>query len=112
MVELRCLRIATSPQTQGKVHHIADVNDTSALNFPGPYAVTEVNANAPKFASELSDGLCLLACETCRYAFVPFKCLHCLAVTKRRHIYTAGWEAQPSGGKTVICSGVALSQTS
>lgn len=108
MVELRRLRIATSPQTQGKVHHIADVNDTSALNFPGPYAVTEVNANAPKFASELSDGLCLLACETYKCAFVPFKCRHCLAVMKRRHIYTAGWEAQPSGGKTVICSGSCL----
>lgn len=28
VVELRCLRIGTSPQTQGKVQHIADVNET------------------------------------------------------------------------------------
>lgn len=94
------------------MHHIADVNDTSALNFSGPYAVTEVNTNAPRFASELSDGLRLLACETYRCAFVSFKCLHCSAVTKRRHIYTAGWEAQPSGGKQSSAAGVALSQTS
>lgn len=75
MVELRCLRIATSPQTQGKVHHIADVNDTSALNFPGPYAVTKVNANAPKFGSELSDGMCLLARETHRCVLYSLRML-------------------------------------
>lgn len=107
MVELRCLRIATSPQTQGKVHHIADVNDTSVLNSRRPFAVTEVNANAPKFASFQMDCVCLHA-RLYRCAFVPFKCLHCSAITRRRHIYTAGWEAQPSGGKTVICYGSCL----
>lgn len=53
----------------------------------------------------LSDGLCLHACETYRCACFPFKRPHCSAVTKKRHIYSAGRGLQPSGGGggTVVC---------
>lgn len=110
VVELRRLRIATISQPRGNRDYIADVNET--------YISTSFSRNicsrssehkvAPKFASELSDGLCLLAYETCRCAFVAFKHTHCSAITKRRHIYTAGWELQRSRGKTVICGASCL----